>query len=166
MSCRLLGTNYVVAWFHSFRKLFHRFYCTLTWLYWGTESHQHEEPRAFLVDGASFPLCSGQLMQPDLVWSLSWLQHCRSAEAARSSAFPHAVLCWNYADGLKDSTLAGNSLSCHKPGLSAYVGVPVVPLSIPSDMGTSPMGSCGRSCSGAAGEAKMLRGNTSKYLTL
>lgn len=95
---------------HSFRKLFHRFdlQCDMVTL-WHWEP-LHKEPRALLVDGPVFLCAMGSSVQPDLVWSLCWLQHCRSAEAAPSSAFPHTLLHWNSVDGLKDLALGDNSL--------------------------------------------------------
>lgn len=93
-------------------------------------------------------------VQPDVVWSLCWLQHCRSTEAAPSSAFPLTVLHWNPVDGLKDSALEDNSLSSHKPGLrlgSLWSPSMVLAVVLPSGMETNPMGSLGRGCNRPAG---------------
>ena len=66
----------------------------------------------------------GNYVQPDLPWSLCWLQHCESVEAAYSSAVPHTVLRWNYSAGLKDLALRDKSLSCRKPDSNNDVGAP------------------------------------------
>lgn len=66
----------------------------------------------------------GSLVQPDLPWNPSWLQHCKSVEAVHSSAFPHTVLRWNYSAGLEDLALRDKSLSCHKPAMGNDVGAP------------------------------------------
>lgn len=66
----------------------------------------------------------GSYVQPDLTWSLCWLQRCKSVEAAYSYAFPHTVLRWHCSAGLKDLALRDKSLSCHKPDMSNDVGAP------------------------------------------
>lgn len=115
----------------------------------------HKEPRALLVDGPVFLCVMGSSVQPDLVWSLCWLQHCRSVGAAPSSAFPHTVLHWNYADGLKALALGDNSLSCHKQAWVLMLGSlwspgTILAVGLPTGMETSPMGSQGRGCNRAA----------------
>lgn len=66
----------------------------------------------------------GSFVQPDWPWSLCGLQHCRSAEAAYSSAFPHAVRRRNYSAGWKDLALRDKSLPCPKPDTSDDVRAP------------------------------------------
>lgn len=91
----------------------------------GTESHWHKDPRALLVDGASYPLCYEQLSAARLSVEPLLAAALQGCGSSIQLCFPHTVLCRNYVDGLKDSSLGNNSLSCHKPGLSAGVGVPL-----------------------------------------